>query len=123
MAIKDRASLVAQAETDLPDNTTRSITPEKLRNIAKDLSDSCVNRTTDSGVLYPKVHTTTVNLEEGENEVTHNLGKKARIVVFMENGLRSDYLWERDEEDELNKIIIHAAEAVEGVEINILAYS
>lgn len=123
MAIKDRASLVAQAETDLPDNTARSITPEKIRNMSKDLSESCVNRTTDAGVLYPKVYTVVIDIAEGETEIAHNLGKKARLVSFLNSDAKSvDFLWERDSDDELNKILVNSPVAVSDIEVNIMAF-
>ncbi len=73
-------------------------------------------------IKVPKTFTVEADLTEGENEITHNLGKEARIVAFMEDGQKSDFLWERDTSDELNKIKVHANENVAGIEINIMAY-
>lgn len=70
----------------------------------------------------PKTFTIEADLTEGENTITHSLGKKARIVVFMEGGQKSDFLWERDSTDELNTIKVYASEDITGIEINIMAY-
>lgn len=70
----------------------------------------------------PKTFTIESDFTEGENTITHSLGKKARIVVFMEGGQKSDFLWERDDTDELNAIKIYASEDISGIEVNIMAY-
>ncbi len=50
MTLKTRSALITQANTDLPDNETRSISPADVRNIVKDIIDSFISKKGDSGI-------------------------------------------------------------------------
>lgn len=66
-------------------------------------------------------------LGTGDNSVAHNMGKKARSITFFQENLQpTNYLWKRDPDDELNKIIITVpvetpAREYTNLEINIQA--
>lgn len=50
MTKKSRSALIAQANTTLPDNNSMEISPSDVRNMAKDIADSFVSNSGDTGV-------------------------------------------------------------------------
>lgn len=53
----------------------------------------------------------TATLAAGANYITHNRGRKARFVNFFKStGEPIEYYWQRDPENQLNKIIVTVPE-------------
>lgn len=118
MAVLDRTSLNTQADTNLPDNTTRFITPALLRTIVKNIIDSCFNRTSDPVALGQKI--TEVEIAEGDTTINHTLAKAAQMVVFIDsdgNEQKMDWV-----AVSTTGITVTSTEALSGVTVKIVAF-
>lgn len=68
----------------------------------------------------------TVTLVEGENNINHAIGRKARVVsFFLASGIQTNYEWRRHADDANNRIIVVVPEGtphdeLRETEINII---
>ena len=70
MTLITRAALLAQANTDLPDNVLQEISPEDVRTMSKNIIDSMVSKYGDTGILGLLQYSNTFTLTDGK-ELTH----------------------------------------------------
>lgn len=67
-----------------------------------------------------KFYTEELELQVGDNTITHGKGIPAYAVTLLSSGKNDvDYLWKRDPADPNNKIIILGVDDVETIEVNI----
>ena len=69
MAIKTAIVLKTDADSFIPDNTTRLISPMDVRDRLKDLADSMINRVDDNLRLNLRTYVTSRPYEVGEHAV------------------------------------------------------
>lgn len=125
MSTLSRADLNTQADTRFNDNTSGDISPADSRNMAKDLADSCLNKTTDAGVLFPVMRRLTgQTIAAGSSAKTHTAGHPAKHVTFIgSDGWPLSIAWKPTTGSESTSITLNAIEEVTGVTIDIIAYT
>ncbi len=125
MSVLNRADLKIQADTRFNDNTSGDISPADSRNMAKDLADSCLNKTTDAGVLFPVMRQlTNKTIAVGSGNHAHTAGHPAKHVTFIgSDGWPLHVSWKPTVGSESTSITVSAAEEFTGVTINIIAYT
>ena len=82
MAQKNRVNLQTTIDTNLPNNSDGSITPELHREVETDINDSVFNKITDAGLVGLKVYDVTRSYQSNEATVYNN---GAGLQVFLSN--------------------------------------
>lgn len=122
--LQETVVLIEEIVIGLPNKSFPDKTNITLQNSYSNIgaTDYVVNETLDT--ILEKAgskFTTTVNLVSGTNVISHNLGKRARVVAF-DDGAGGDYIWIVNVGDPLNKIDVTSGEAVSNVTVNIIAF-
>lgn len=85
MAQLDRTSLINKISSLLADNNTREITEAKLREILKDVVDSCANlQLNESGNSFSPQTYSFVN--QNSINISHNLNRKPIVEIVTNTG-------------------------------------
>lgn len=125
MAVLSRNDLNTQADNRFNDNTSGDISPADSRNMAKDLADSCLNKSTDAGVLFPVMRRLTgQTIAAGSSTKAHTAGHPAKHVNFTgSDGWPIQIPWKPTPGSESTSITLSVIEEVTDVTIDIIAYT
>ena len=77
---------------------------------------------TNPSVIALKEFTDNVNLVDGDNDVVHNLGVKARIGEFMKADENIAFAWKLKSGSETTTIVVSVIGAQMDVDVNLIGF-
>ncbi len=117
MTLKSRSALLTQANTDLPDNILKLISPEDVRNLIKDVIDSFISKSGDTGILGLLQYSNTFNITDGK-QLIYRQYLDDRISLISKSG----FLYWTPGADPDNPVTGDLREGIVGTELQLQEY-
>lgn len=98
-----------------------------IKQVEITIISGAISVSSDNDTNGPLTKSNVIDVAEGRNIYTHNLGARARIVQFYQTDTKSIFFEViRDDGgldcDEFNKIVFYSDDAYTDVEVNLIAY-